>query len=98
MTAPALTCREFVELVTEYLEGALPPEEQQRFEEHLRLCPGCETYLAQMRQTVDLLGQVTEESLAPDAQDALLAAFRHWRAGELEPPEGEAPPTPGAEA
>ncbi len=89
MMPPALTCREFVELVTEYLEGALPAGDRQRFEEHLALCPGCETYLGQMRQTVALLGQVTEESLAPDAQDALLAAFRHWKAGTLEPPAGD---------
>ncbi len=94
MTAPALTCREFVELVTDYLEGALPPGERQRFEAHLALCPGCETYLSQMRQTVALLGQVTEDSLPPEAQDALLAAFRRWKAGELEPPED--PGTPGA--
>ncbi len=94
MTSSALTCREFVELVTEYLEDALSAEERQRFEEHLRLCPGCETYLDQMRQTATLLGQVTEASLAPEAQDALLAAFKSWKAGALEPvPDAEEPGT-----
>ncbi len=78
---PGLTCREFVELVTDYLEGALPPEERRRFEEHLSLCDGCDIYLHQMRQTIEALGQLPEESLSPQAQDELLRLFRDWRAG-----------------
>ena len=75
----ALTCRELVELVTDYLEGALPPEEQARFEEHITGCRPCTTYLGQMREMLRLLGHLTEESVSPDARDILLQAFRDWK-------------------
>ena len=78
-----LSCRELVELVTDYLENVLPPAERVRFEEHLIACPGCQTYLEQMRQTIDVLGRVTEESLEPAARDQLLDLFRNWKRGDL---------------
>jgi anti-sigma factor RsiW len=65
--------------LTDYLEGALAPEDRIRLEEHLQACPYCVEYVNQMRQTIDALGEVTEESLAPDTRDGLLAAFRGWR-------------------
>ena len=84
MTFPdELSCRELVELVTDYLENALPLAERVRFEEHLAACPGCQTYLEQMRQTIDVLGRVTEESLEPAARDQLLDLFRNWKRGDL---------------
>jgi anti-sigma factor RsiW len=58
------TCREVVELVTEYLEGAMPPEDREVFERHLLVCPPCATYLDQIRSTV---------------MDGLLDAFRGWK-------------------
>jgi anti-sigma factor RsiW len=74
-----LTCHELVEILTDYLEGALSPSDVARVEEHLELCDGCVTYLEQMRETIRLAGLVTEEEL-PDAQkDELLAAFRNWK-------------------
>ena len=76
-----LTCQELVELVTEYLEGALSPEEQQRFEAHLALCAPCATYLAQMRQTIALAGQLHEDDIAPRSKEQLLDLFRRWKAG-----------------
>jgi anti-sigma factor RsiW len=75
---PEMTCRELVELVTEYLEGRLPPRERARFEAHLDECGHCRRYVEQMRGTVRLLGHIPEESLSPEARDALLAAFRDW--------------------
>ena len=77
----ALTCRELVELVTEYLEGSLSPDDRSRFEQHLAVCPGCVTYLEQIRQTVLLVGRIAEESIPIGAQEELLQAFRDWRAG-----------------
>ncbi|HEX5417908.1 MAG TPA: zf-HC2 domain-containing protein [Chloroflexota bacterium] len=74
-----MSCQEFVELVTAYLDGTMPAEERSRFEEHLALCPGCATYVEQMRQTVALLGQIPEESISPDAERELLRAFRDWK-------------------
>ena len=74
-----LSCRELVELVTDYLEGVLSEEERARFEDHIGLCTGCRVYLEQMRQTISLLGHLPEEALSPDAERELLEAFRGWR-------------------
>jgi anti-sigma factor RsiW len=75
-----VNCDEFVELVTAYLEGALPSADEQRFVAHLAECDGCDRYLEQIRTTVHNLGHLPEQSLAPDARDRLLAAFRDWPA------------------
>ena len=74
-----LSCQELVELVTDYLEGALPPEEAARFEAHIGRCTGCAAYLEQFRQTIALAGRLTPESLPPEAERVLLDAFRGWR-------------------
>ena len=81
MSVAELTCREFVELVTDYLEGRLAPADHARFEEHVAICPGCQAYMDQMRETLAALGRLPEEQLSPDARDALLGAFRGWKAG-----------------
>lgn len=75
-----ITCREFVELVTDYLEGRLPESERERFEDHLALCPGCQAYVEQMRATLRALGRIPEESISPAAREELLHAFRSWKA------------------
>ena len=75
-----LACRELVELVTDYLEGRLSWRDRRRVERHLAGCDGCSAYVDQMRATLAALGTVTEESLAPEAREALLHAFRDWRA------------------
>jgi anti-sigma factor RsiW len=71
-----MTCAELVELVTAFLEGALEPATERRFVEHLAICDGCETYVDQMRRTIDAVGQVEPESLSDETRDRLLAAFR----------------------
>jgi anti-sigma factor RsiW len=75
-----LSCQELVELVTDYLESALLPEDTDRFEEHLGRCSGCAAYLEQIRQTIALTGRLTLDSLSPEAERELLHAFRDWRA------------------
>jgi anti-sigma factor RsiW len=74
-----LSCRELVELVTDYLEGALTEEERLRFEEHIDRCGGCRIYLEQIRQTIAVLGHLPVDGLSPDAERELLEAFRGWR-------------------
>jgi anti-sigma factor RsiW len=74
----SLTCHEVVELVTDYLEGALPPEVRGRVEEHLALCDGCSTYLEQMRETIRLTGMIREEQIPEEEKHRLLEAFRGW--------------------
>ena len=76
-----LSCQELVELVTDYLEGALSPDETARFDEHLARCTGCTAYPEQIRQTIVLTGRLTPESLSPEAERELLDAFRGWRSG-----------------
>ena len=82
MTPPGMTprdiaCIELVELLTDYLEGALPPDEVAAVEAHLQTCPPCRTYLAQMRATIQALGSVPVETLSDEAYDTLLVAFRN---------------------
>jgi anti-sigma factor RsiW len=77
--AVGVTCQELVELVTDYLEGALASEQRARFEAHLSACPGCADYLEQMRLTIRASGRLTEESLEPRTRDALLSIFRDWK-------------------
>jgi anti-sigma factor RsiW len=76
-----VSCKELVELVTDYLEGTLPPGERRRFDEHLQLCDGCVNYVEQMRATIVATGTLREESVPPEARDALLTAFRDWKRG-----------------
>ena len=75
---PEMPCRELVELITDYLEDRLLPVDRIRFEAHLAECEPCRAYLEQFRQTTRVLGRLPEESLSPEARNALLAAFRGW--------------------
>lgn len=79
--ADEMTCQELVELVTEYFEGVLKPVDRVRFEDHLRECPYCRTYLEQMQQTLGTLRRLSDDSLHPVARDALLQVFRDWKSG-----------------
>jgi anti-sigma factor RsiW len=81
-----LSCRELVELVTDYLEGALPPRDQARFEAHIAGCVNCAAYLRQMRETLVLLGSLPADGLSPEAEEELRAAFRDWNGGTATQP------------
>jgi anti-sigma factor RsiW len=72
----ALTCQQMVELVTDYLEGRLGWRDRRRVAKHLEACDACVWYIAQMRETLDLLGTVPVDTLSPEAQSTLLDAFR----------------------
>jgi anti-sigma factor RsiW len=76
-----MTCRELVEVITDYLEGTMAALDRERFESHLRECPYCATYLEQMRETIATVGELREESLEPRVREELLARFRDWRSG-----------------
>ena len=76
-----VTCREFVELVTEYWEGALPEDRLELVEEHLVMCDWCKTYLEQMEATVAALPEAGEREPVPEeTEKVLLSAFREWKA------------------
>ncbi len=74
-----LSCQEVVELVTEYLENTLLPEMRKQLEEHVAGCPGCVTYLEQVRQTIDMLHQLAQESVFSASKQELLEIFRTWK-------------------
>jgi anti-sigma factor RsiW len=74
-----MACNELVEEVSDYLEGALPEAERERFDAHLAACPFCTTYVEQMRATVAALGSADREQLSRDARDGVLDAFRRRR-------------------
>ncbi len=76
-----LTCKEVVELITDYLEGTLSEDMRVRMEEHLAGCDGCTAYLEQMRQTIRLTGKLREESLTPVQRADLVRLFRDWKKG-----------------
>jgi predicted anti-sigma-YlaC factor YlaD len=79
MTSSKLVCKETVELVTDYLEGALLSELEAQFEAHVATCPGCTNYLAQMRQTLQLLRQLTDDATPTASRAVLLQQFQTWR-------------------
>jgi anti-sigma factor RsiW len=76
-----IVCQQAVELVTDYLEGALSPRDRARFEAHLAGCPHCTEYLEQIRATIAALGRIEPEELAPHARDELVALYRSWQQG-----------------
>ena len=76
---PELPCRELVELVTEYLEERLSPDDRARFDAHLAACEACRAFLDQFRQTIRALGRLPDEALSVEARATLLAAFRGWQ-------------------
>jgi predicted anti-sigma-YlaC factor YlaD len=76
---PGLSCRDFVELVSDYLDQVLPIDVAERMDTHLSGCPGCLAYLEQMRRTLDLLATLREPA-PPETCLQLLDMFREWAA------------------
>jgi predicted anti-sigma-YlaC factor YlaD len=76
-----MPCNEIVELITEYLEGGLSASERERFEEHIGFCDWCLSYLDQMRQTIEMTGELRAEDVPPGLQERLMVVFREWQAG-----------------
>jgi anti-sigma factor RsiW len=75
----ALVCRQAVELMTDYLEGALSGPDRARLEAHLARCPHCTEYLAQLRDVVAAAGRIEPDDLPDEAVDELVALYRAWR-------------------
>lgn len=75
-----LMCQQLVELLTDYFDGSLPPEQHRAVEAHLAACEHCTQYTAQLRATIALTGRLTTDDVSPEAMDTLLDAFRNWSA------------------
>jgi anti-sigma factor (TIGR02949 family) len=76
--AEHVSCQEVVELVTDYLERALPADDAALFEQHLNFCDGCVWYVDQIRTTVAAVGRIQAEEVPPETRAKLLTAFRDW--------------------
>jgi anti-sigma factor RsiW len=74
-----LVCQEMVELITDYLEDALPRAQRRRFERHIAGCEHCAEYLEQMRLTIRLTGRLRAEDLTPEMNKEFTALYRRWR-------------------
>jgi anti-sigma factor RsiW len=74
-----ISCKELIEIITDYLEGKLPPDERRKFEDHLSICEACLLYLEQMRETIRAVGRLSEEAVPAQAKEELLAVFRNWK-------------------
>jgi anti-sigma factor RsiW len=79
VTRSPLSCQELVELVTEYLDGALTPEDRLAFERHIAICPPCRGYVAEIRWTIAVAGELTEDNIPPAARDGMLEVFQSWK-------------------
>jgi anti-sigma factor RsiW len=73
-----MSCADFIELVTAFLDGAMDEDTERRFIGHLSDCHGCETYLAQIMEVRDVLCDLPSASISGSARDELLNAFRDW--------------------
>ena len=78
-TVEPISCQEVVELVTDYLDGAMSPADVARFDHHLSLCEGCVFYVDQIRMTIAAVGRIVEEDVPPEVRDGLVAAFRDFK-------------------
>jgi len=79
-TVEPMDCREFVEIVSDYIEAALAETERLRTEAHLAGCAGCRAYLDQMERTITILRRIADRDADVVAQRAtLVERFRAWR-------------------
>jgi anti-sigma factor RsiW len=74
-----LACQQAVELVTDYVEGAMRRADRRRLEKHLAICPGCTEYLAQIRATIVVTGRVTPEDLTEEMRAEFVELYRRWQ-------------------
>jgi anti-sigma factor RsiW len=74
-----IVCQQAVEMITNYLEGALSRRDRRRLEAHLRVCPNCAAYLEQIQLTIKLTGSIEADDLSPQAQAELTELYRRWR-------------------
>jgi anti-sigma factor RsiW len=72
-----ISCQQVVEVITDYLEGKLPPEDVAILDAHLALCDGCQWYLDQMRITIATVGRIDDEEVPAELRETILAAFRN---------------------
>ena len=79
---PTVVCQQWTELITDYLEGALPRGLVKAINRHLGACPHCTEYLAQMQRTIEITGSLPlDEHVPAEMIDALQHAFEDFHHG-----------------
>jgi len=78
-TEAEVTCRDVVELLTDYLDDAIPAPDRARLDAHLDACDGCSAALEQLRETIRVSGTLTEEQVAQGQLEPVRRVFRAWR-------------------
>jgi len=81
MSDQPFSCQQVVELVTDYLEDGLDPDQRLAFEQHVAVCPPCRGYFSQLRLIARTAGTLSEEDVPEPLRESLLDAFRDWTAG-----------------
>jgi len=92
-TRESVTCSQFEDVVTEYLEDALDKEDRESFESHKDGCGPCQAFLAEMVECIEDLGRLRVDDLTPEREAEVVALLHnHEPAGqEIEEPAGETP-------
>jgi anti-sigma factor RsiW len=73
-----IACRDLLELISGFLDDALPADTRQAVATHLEACDGCTMVLDEFRSTIEMTGMLSEEQITPEQRETLLAAFREW--------------------
>lgn len=74
-----LTCRQLVEVITDYLDGSMTDDDRERFERHVSGCSGCASVLAQFRATIEATGRLADAEVDDEQREAMRGVFRRWR-------------------
>jgi anti-sigma factor RsiW len=74
-----IVCMSGVELLMEYMEGALEPDVRAAIEAHVTGCPRCEAFIASYGETLRIVREATRIEMPADLEASLLAALRASR-------------------
>lgn len=77
---PYITCRQLIDYIVDYVDGALGETAQHDFERHLSVCGSCQAYLATYRETMSLTRIVATDDRLEDVPEDLVRAILAHRA------------------
>lgn len=81
------TCKEVVEVITDYFDGVMSDVDRARFERHLGECSGCTRVVEQFRATIEVTGRLTEDQVSEEQREAMRGVFQRWRAASPGAPD-----------
>ena len=78
-----MNCKEFIALLSDYLEMTVSPETLASLEEHLAACVPCQAYLKTYRRTRELAAASERATLPPAMPEEMKARLRAVLLGQL---------------